>query len=299
MLVLGLALAGFTGCASVSIQEKQESQKRIPQKKPSIFYVMDFSTEETEFNVDREGDELKQFKRETARELSGILIENMTKHLGVADRLVKAPKNSMDGWLIHGRFLRVNQGSRALRMGVGFGAGGTKMETEVSVYDLSISATHPFMRFRTTGGSNAEPGIAMSVGAAILTGGTVSGLEMGPGLAGRSVKGLTEDSHRTARMITAVVSQYLATRGWISPEKALRPKEPFEKEINRLTSPSNTATNASPAAVTQPLPAPIATNQPPVTVTNVPAKAVKKPLPSPQPSSSAKKTSRKMGSSSR
>ena len=61
-------------------------------------------------------------------------------------------------WLIRGEFTRVNQGSRLLRSTIGFGAGGTKVETNVYVYDLSKSSTTPFLTFSTSGGSNAEPG---------------------------------------------------------------------------------------------------------------------------------------------
>lgn len=241
-----ISLWFLVGCASVSVHEKQESKKRIPRKAPPIFYIMDFSTEGAEFNVDREGRRLQRFKRETARILSGCLIDRFTKHLGVTDRLVKEPVDKKEGWLVRGRFLRVNQGSRALRMGVGFGAGGTKMETEVSVYDLSISATKPFMRFQTTGGSNAEPGTMTSVGGAVLTGGSTSVLGAGPGLLGRAAAGLTEDGLRTARMITATLSYYMAERGWIPPDRALIPKEPFEKQFKDFTGDSASATNAPP-----------------------------------------------------
>jgi hypothetical protein len=65
------------------------------------------------------------------------------------------PENA---WLIRGEFTKVNQGSRLLRGAIGFGAGGTKVETNIYVYDLNQNSNTPFLTFSTTGGSNAEPG---------------------------------------------------------------------------------------------------------------------------------------------
>jgi uncharacterized protein DUF4410 len=66
-----------------------------------------------------------------------------------------------DAWLVTGEFVRVNGGSRALRSLIGLGAGGTKMETVVRVYDLSRLSKEPVFQFDTSGGSNAEPGAVL------------------------------------------------------------------------------------------------------------------------------------------
>jgi hypothetical protein len=100
-----------------------------------------------------------------------------------------------------------------LRSTVGFGAGGTKMETQVFVYNLADNATAPFLTFETTGGSGASPGVisAGPVGAAV---GSVSG----------AAKGVSDDTKRTSRAITAALSDYMYKRGWISKEQRLTPK---------------------------------------------------------------------------
>ena len=48
-------------------------------------------------------------------------------------------------WLIVSRFDRMYQGSRMLRSVIGFGAGGTKLEMTVMVYDLSRRPPRPFL----------------------------------------------------------------------------------------------------------------------------------------------------------
>jgi hypothetical protein len=130
------------------------------------------------------------------------------------------------GWLITGQFTRVNQGSRALRIALGLGAGGTKMETAVQVYDLTERRRErPLFSFSTSGGSNAEPGIITSVGP--LTPTTVPAAVIA--VAGKAGHGVTEDDKRTARVIAAKVSEELAARGCLPPEhkpgKAKRPGE--------------------------------------------------------------------------
>ena len=128
------------------------------------------------------------------------------------------PENA---WLIRGEFTKVNQGSRLLRGTIGFGAGGTKVETNIYVYDLNQNSNTPFLTFSTTGGSNAEPG-AVTGGA---TDPVVAAIGMAAGGAGGVAHGLTEDTARTAREITAELSDYMYRSGWISKDKWIEPKK--------------------------------------------------------------------------
>ncbi len=123
-------------------------------------------------------------------------------------------------WVISGQFTRVNQGSRALRVVVGLGAGGTKMETAVQVFDSAAPGHEPALAFRTTGGSGAKPGVfvgAASTGPAAFVG-------LGLNVVGGSQPGVTEDTRRTARMITAYLSEDLAQRGYLDPAKVQHAK---------------------------------------------------------------------------
>lgn len=189
----GLALVFLSGCASVSVKEARQGRD-LPEKLPQRIYVSRFSTKGALFNVDREGKELERFKEGTAEMLQSALITRLTELAPAAAAPAGLPAG---GWWIRGRFTRVNQGSRALRTGIGFGAGATKLETEVQVFDLARSSAVPFLSFKTTGGSNAEPGAISGIGP--LTWFTVVGL--GAGGVGNALHGLTEDTVRTAREI--------------------------------------------------------------------------------------------------
>lgn len=212
-LVLTLA-----GCASISVQPSSEvATKGMPQK----VYVEPFATDKASFKVDREGAELAEFKTDLQSMLVAGITTDLSKRLIPAEAARKVrPSPRENAWLIRGEFVRVYQGSRLLRGAVGFGAGATKFETKVEVYDLSTGDSKPFLTFSTTGGSNAEPGALPSLATDPLT----LVIEAAGG-AGNVAHGVTEDTERTAREITAELSDYMYRSGWIPEDKWIKPKE--------------------------------------------------------------------------
>ena len=213
-----VGIFGLASCASVSVEKgTEQATPRMPQK----VYVALFDASHAPFKVDREGQELVRFKQN----LQVMLQAGMTTDL--SRRLIHAvPANKDTGfrpenaWLIRGEFTKVNQGSRLLRGAIGFGAGGTKLETKVYVYNLNQSDTVPFLTFATTGGSGAEPGAITAIATDPLT----IVIEAAAGGAGGIAHGLTEDSARTSREITAELSDYMYRSGWIPKDKWITPK---------------------------------------------------------------------------
>ena len=213
LLVLSLAL---TSCASVSVEDGTE---HATQKMPEIVYVLPFSTVHGDFNVDRSGTDLTEFKQNLQLMMKTAIVTDLTDRLVPAAAGTQADESRQrNAWLVRGQFTTVNQGSRLLRSAIGFGAGGTKVETRVQVYDLATNTGVPFLTFSTTGGSGAEPGaiLALSTDPLQLAVGAVSGV----------AHGLSEDTKRTARMITAQFSDYMYRHGWIQKDKWIKPKKP-------------------------------------------------------------------------
>jgi hypothetical protein len=190
------------------------------QQKPQKVYVEAFSTERGDFNVDRDGAELAEFKTDLQKMMVAGITTDLSKRLIPAEpadgRHFSKHENA---WLIRGEFVRVNQGSRLLRGTVGFGAGATKLETRVEVYDLATGDPNPFLTFSTTGGSNAEPGVIPSLATDPL-----SLVIDAAGGAGNVAHGVTEDTNRTAREITAELSDYMYRSHWIPEDKWIQPK---------------------------------------------------------------------------
>jgi hypothetical protein len=217
---VGLALVlALASCASISVQKAAEqATPQMPQK----IYVADFDVANGNFKVDREGAELAGFKQNLRDMMQTASVADLSHRLIPAVSTTKEqafqPENA---WLIRGEFTKVNQGSRLLRGAIGFGAGGTKLETNIYVYDLNQNSNTPFLTFSTTGGSNAEPGAV--TGAA--TDPVVAAIGAAASGAGGVAHGLTEDTARTAREITAELSDYMYRSGWISKDKWIEPKK--------------------------------------------------------------------------
>lgn len=210
-------LLGFSflaSCASISVKEKPDVNLAKGEIQPQLIYVRDFTVQLEAFNVDRKDAKLAEFEKQTVEAMSRELLERLSKIYPCERLAADAPAPAGACWVLEGRFLRVNQGSRALRMFIGFGAGGTKMETAVQVYDLAQAGVQPIMSFDTTGGSNAGPG-AMASSNPYSAAATA---------AGASAHGISEDTRRTSRMIVAYVSEYLGEKGWISKEQVKNAK---------------------------------------------------------------------------
>lgn len=206
----------LSGCASVSVDKRQRDEAKVVN--PKRIYVQAFTGSREAFRVDRKEKDLRGFRRDFTALLQSATVERVTKKLVPAVPLAAGDIPAReDAWLVTGRYVRVNQGSRALRTVVGFGMGGTKLETEVTVWDLGGKKPRPFLTFRTTGGSGAQPGVALGLIAPnlwLLSLDTVA--HLGPGL--------SFDVIRTSRQIVAALSESMAQDGFIPREKVYRSK---------------------------------------------------------------------------
>jgi hypothetical protein len=209
-----LLLVVLAGCASVSVRDQHQMAVRGERTKPDKIYVRDFDFSSAELNVDRSGDDLKQFKEKSVEAISSILVAELQKFYPAERIALGAPTPAGNSVLLEGRVTKINQGSRALRMVVGFGAGGTKMETSITLYDSSVVPAKSILSFDTTGGSGAEPGVT----------GTDPITAAGSAAAGAG-KGVTDDTKRTARMIAYRISEYMGDQNWISPEQVKQSKK--------------------------------------------------------------------------
>jgi hypothetical protein len=196
----------LTGCGSIETAPLPSSNVRLTPNPPKI-YVAPFDTTTAKWLVGRdrpdEGVDLVDFKREFQNNFLHQLETRLSKLAPTEARWVDDLPDH--GWLVAGQFITVYQGSRALRTGIGAGAGETTLQTNVYVYDLDVSKTQYVFAFRTgvpdekheTGaGSGSAPAGLSAAGEPILTG-------MGLG------SGLKLDTTRTCREIAAVLAQYM------------------------------------------------------------------------------------------
>ena len=205
------------GCASVSVKEDRWAPGRL--EAPRAVLVADYEMPDSALRVDREGAELAAFKSELSSAFSDMLIERLSERVAPARRLGAATPVKGD-WVLEGEFTRVNQGSRLLRSLIGWGAGGTKIETRTRVYLQTDRHRRRLLgEIATTGGSNAEPG-ALGLPVPVTAGVRL--------VLSASLTGLSPDMRRTTRMISAAVAGHLRSGGHQLPGQSEPVKRPGE-----------------------------------------------------------------------
>ncbi|GAB4171088.1 MAG: hypothetical protein Fur0032_10160 [Terrimicrobiaceae bacterium] len=218
---------------------------------PDKILVRPFVFENAVLRVDRSGESLKKFQYDAQEKMTRHLVSRLSKHVAPAEAIAAtAPLPRGNIWLVEGRIDRMHQGSRLARSLVGFGLGGTKMEVTAVVYDLSGRRPQPFLVVQTSGGSNAAPGAIGSAG--FFVSGVTALTALGNLIEGLRT-GLTFDTIRTAKEITATTSEFLYQQRAIPHEKALAPKRlgqwspdfwPFSRRPEKLPEGSLTVTPA-------------------------------------------------------
>jgi hypothetical protein len=214
------SLLSLSGCASVSVGNVFQKGAG-PKKLPSKIYVQEFVAPNESFRVDRGGNDLKNFIAAERLAMAQSIVDQLKKHVGPAEILPAGqPLPHGNYWLVTGIYDRENQGSRALRIIVGFGAGGTKLETRVQISSLEGKEQKPFLTLLTTGGSGMAPGAWAAFTPALVFSWPSAVANAG----GAALGGLSIDRKRTAREITATLSEFCFLHGLIPERRARRPK---------------------------------------------------------------------------
>ena len=225
-----------TGCSSVSVIEEREDAALAPKSAPPALYVRLFEVPAgTPFAVTSPNEEEDPRER-VARIIADGMATRADRWVAPIRLLAAGEPLPARGLLIDGKILRADQGSRALRLGIGFGLGRSYMDTSVRVFNLEKSSDKPWLTFKTTGGSNMEPGLIGAVVTAPISapvvvvpvvasvaGGAVS-------TASRGFKGVTQDGKRTGRAIVATIHDGLVTRG-------LAERKAYPKRGGRMATP--------------------------------------------------------------
>lgn len=209
LTVLACFASLLCSCASVSVKGGKTAESAKPKAKPSHIYVEPFSTARTNLKEHAMRKNPGQLKQESRKLLAKYVVEELSKHVAPASLISPGATPRNAGWLVSGELTRISEGSRFLRVSVGLGMGGTKMESKVQVRNLPRK-NPPFLTFDTTGGSGASPGALTNP---IPFSGVPTALLAVEG-------GVTDDAKRTARMIAAEIAHYAVQCGWIPAESA-------------------------------------------------------------------------------
>ncbi|BET68054.1 hypothetical protein ASA1KI_29720 [Opitutales bacterium ASA1] len=148
-----LAVAALAGCASVKVVPGGGTAAGTLLRPPTAILVQPFSTDHGMW----QGGVQEPSERIRVRDWLAAELESELRSIAPTS-LHTGGDLPTEGWLVSGRFVRVNPGSKAQRMFLGLGVGASKLETRVAVYDLAVSTSQPILELDTTGGSNLEAG---------------------------------------------------------------------------------------------------------------------------------------------
>jgi hypothetical protein len=200
--VFAAAALGLAGCSSVTVKELNNEGSKVAVR-PAQIVVLPFAVDTARIKQYSGRKHPGQLGSEAQQLLNDYLVKELAK-LGVPATNTPARAAAPNVWVVSGRFTRLEEGSRLLRMSMGLGLGGTKMETQV---DVNAGKMH-VMHFATSGGSNAMPG-------AVTTPVPFTGL---PAALKGASDGVTDDAARTARMITGAIGAEMVKRGWLATD---------------------------------------------------------------------------------
>ena len=237
ILVMLVAMIGTIGCASSNIAELERHYEEDSLPKPGRIIVYNFSASPEDIPEDAaiSGHYQRRTLPQTAEQ------KKLGRQLGdkLADELVKEilalgmPAEHADRWhppgignlLIMGEFVSIDEGSRAKRMIIGFGAGAGSLQTHVVGYQFTDQGLRRLGDAVIESAGGKMPGMLVPVAAggamgkagrsAVISGSMNVAQELG-------AESMNAAAKRTAKEIAKVLSVAFAEQGWIPSDKIIK-----------------------------------------------------------------------------
>ena len=126
--------------------------------------------------------------------------------------------------LVTGRLIDVDEGNRFTRIALGFGAGESRLDTEVHVYRVVEGEKAEVLTFTTHADSGRMPGLLASMGVGEMVLGPITAITLVEDAASSGQKIYSSQieylAGKTADQVANYLSQYSADNGWIPRSKA-------------------------------------------------------------------------------
>ena len=140
-----------------------------PVPQPVAVYLYDFETDETVIHLSDEDRSPQKIAQQASRGLSKIIEKEMRDNKIVVVRQSGPFQVPEGGLAIHGDLLKLDEGSRAKRVFIGFGYGATQLDTRARVYMRGSSGPEKIAEYEITSASGPKPGVltTLPIGMAI------------------------------------------------------------------------------------------------------------------------------------
>lgn len=231
---LGVVIASVSlmlaGCASGTVAERQLTPAADEMARPGRVVVYDFAGTRDDLPPDSaiaryyEQRDVPQTQQEIelGRKLGGLVAQNLVRELNSAgiqaQPATSVPETRVGDAIIRGEFIVVKEGSRTMRVLIGFGAGAGELKTLAEVYQVTADGLRPLgaTRIETAGGK--LPGVLVPLGIGAGVGSAATSAAVGGTsnvLQERGPEAMKAAAQRTAREIARVVVEAYRKRGWL------------------------------------------------------------------------------------
>ena len=126
---------------------------------------------------------------------------------------------------IEGQIVSINEGNKAKRLVLGFGAGASEVRTLTQVYEVTTGDGHRLVEdFYTTVKSSRKPGFGPMAGMGAAAGAAASSAEAagGVGVATALSQTVEADVQHSAKQIAKELAKLFVQQGWIAQEQTNR-----------------------------------------------------------------------------
>jgi hypothetical protein len=231
LLVCSLALSACGSDTDAEVTNKMSKKDRKNLPPPTQILVYDFAVSPSEVSADSAaanelrgaGDDPYGNAQKTSLEhqIAAIVADKLVEDLKDLDLPAmrwRGPAPAGPGiYTIEGQFVTVDEGNAAMRMIVGFGAGGTEIKTLVQAYASEATAKRLLAEAEVSSESSSAPGLAatLPVGSAISGVATAAAIQTGVGAVREINTDVREGAKETAEAIVELMKPRMEKLGWI------------------------------------------------------------------------------------
>ncbi|MCU0587660.1 MAG: DUF4410 domain-containing protein [Syntrophobacteraceae bacterium] len=211
-LVLCLVLSSAMGCASATSQRTGRLVEKGALPRPAVLLIYDFSVAP---DGARPSEEIQRGQA-IAQSLSEEVVTKLEAVGIAARRATDSTSVPLHALVVKGQFVTINEGSRAKRMLIGFGAGSTRLEVEVQAYQMTRSGLRRITEVQGGARGNRMPGIVLAGGMAPAVGTLTPVLTQGVAGVVREVRGgIGADIDRLAEQFAYKTVAFYHRQGWM------------------------------------------------------------------------------------
>jgi hypothetical protein len=233
-LCLGAILGALAGCGSdtdAEVTNKMSKKDRKTLPPPTQILVYDFAVSPGEISADSAaagrlqgaGDDPNnnaqrtQLEHQIAAVVADALVEEL-QDLDLPAMRWRGPAPAGTGvYTLEGQFVTIDEGNAAARMIIGFGIGGTEIQTLVQAYVVEPGGKRLLAEATVNAESSSAPGLAATLpaGAAISGIGVGSAINTGVGVVRELNTDVREGAEDTARAIVDLMKPRMEQLDWI------------------------------------------------------------------------------------